>query len=198
MASITIPVKELTQFDLPAVCVVTGARESVTFRKVQFVWIPPVARFAVVACGLVGVVAMLVMQKRAVGELPFSEQGWARWRSGKILVAVGVGAFAGLVALGAYTYSVASSGVGGLVMLGGLVALVAAALIAKGRGPACKRIGDDDIELELPSADAAAAFAERLRLDAETPPADGVSAAPGRAPDDHVYDRKIDDELKDL
>lgn len=198
MASITIPVKELTQFDLPAVCVVTGAREGVVFRKVQFVWIPPVARMLAVACGLVGVVAMLAMQKRVHGELPFSDAGWERWRSGKILVAVGVVACVALVALGAYTFSVASLEMGGLVMITGIVALVAAALLAKGRGPACKRIGDDDIELELPSADATAAFEERLRLGVSAPLPPDASVEERAAADRDIYDRKLDDELRNL
>ncbi len=200
MPSITIPVKELTPYDLPAVCVVTGAREGVTFRKVSFAWVPPVARMLVVFCGLFGAIAMLAMQKKVQGELPFSDAGWERWRSGKILIGVGVAACVGLLLLGAYMLSgYGSDGIGMIIMASAIVVLVAAILMARGRGPACKRIGDDDIELDLPSADAVAAFAERLRLDASTPlVATAPVAAGGRTPDDDVYDRKLDDELRDL
>lgn len=175
MAAVSIPIKELTPYDLPPVCVVTGAREGVTFKKVKFQWVPPMARFLVVFCGLVGVVAMLVMQKRAEGELPFSEEGWARWRSGKMLVGGGLVGFLLALFSGLFAMSTRSGEAFGLVlMLLGFVVLVVALVMARGRGPACKKIEDDTIELELPSADAASAFEERLR--------GGVRSAPRVAP----------------
>jgi len=201
MPSVRIPTKELTQFDLPAVCVVTGTREGVSFRKVQFSWVPPTARMLIVFCGLIGVVAMLAMQKRVHGELPFSDAGWERWRSGKILVGVGAAAAVALVLLGVAMISSASGSFGLVIVLGGIGVLVAAALAARGRGPMCKRIGDDDIELDLPSADAAAAFEERLRVDdasEDDAPHPARLSAPGASHDDVVYDRKVDQALREL
>ncbi len=178
MAAVTIPSKELTPYDLPPVCVVTGAREGVTFRKVKFQWVPPTARFLVVFCGLIGIIAMFAMQKRVEGELPFSEEGWQRWRSGKMLVAGGLGGF--LVALFAGLFAMSGhSGQGfGLGLIGaGFVLLIAALVMARGRGPMCKRIDDESIELELPSADAVAAIEERLRGGARGAPRMAPSAA---------------------
>lgn len=163
MAAVTIPIKELTPYDLPPVCVVTGAREGVTFKKVKFQWVPPTARFLVVFCGLIGIIAMFAMQKRAEGELPFSEAGWARWRSGKLLVAGGLGGFIVVLFAGLFAMSANSGGPFGLVLiLLGFVLLIVALVMARGRGPMCKKIDDENIELELPSAEATSAIAERL------------------------------------
>jgi hypothetical protein len=159
---VTIPKAELTPFDLPSVCIVTGSRENVTFHKVNFVWIPPAARLSIVFCGMFGLIAMLVMQKKVEGQLPFSEQGWTAWRNAKIVALVGV--LVGLFTmLGALALVDSSGAIAGIFGLAGFVLLIVAVLQTRGKGPLCTRIDDTDIDLTLPSAQAADAFVERLR-----------------------------------
>ena len=159
---VTIPKAELTPFDLPSVCIVTGSRENVTFRKVNFVWIPPAARFSVVFCGMFGLIAMLVMQKKVEGQLPFTEQGWTAWRNAKLMALVGglVGFFAMFGALALVETSGLFAAIFGL---GGFVLLIVALIQVRGKGPLCTRIDDTDIDLTLPSTEAADAFIERLQ-----------------------------------
>jgi len=89
MPALTLPVNELSSFDLPPVCLLTGERTNVSFRKVKFAWYPRWVGFLIlVPYGglLLAAIVAAILTKRAKGELPFSDQGWSRWRLAKIMM----------------------------------------------------------------------------------------------------------------
>lgn len=91
MPALTLPVNELSSFDLPPVCLITGTRDNVSFRKVKFAWYPRwVALLILVPYGglLLAAIVAAILTKRATGELPFSDAGWSKWRLGKIMTAL--------------------------------------------------------------------------------------------------------------
>jgi hypothetical protein len=75
------------------VCLITGTRDGVSFRKVKFAWYPRwVGALIFVPLGgiLLAAIVAMILTKRASGELPFSDRGWSLWRTAKIMVAVDV------------------------------------------------------------------------------------------------------------
>jgi hypothetical protein len=168
MTEISIPDNEMNQFDLPRVDVVTGSTEGIVFKPVQFAWYPRwIAIFAVAP--LIFVIVALVMMRRSKGELPFTEQSYARWRNGKIAFGLSLAAAIALFFAGAAAMD-SSGGLGGLLMLIAVAAPIAVAItMVKGRGPAVVRIDKGVTVLKVPSAAAAASFREHLVV--ETSPA---------------------------
>jgi hypothetical protein len=155
MATLSIPENEMTSFDLPKVCIVTGSRQNVAFRPVKFQWYPRwIGGFAIAP--LIMIVLMMVLMRRAKGELPFTDEAWEAWRKGKLLMALGsVGAIvlagAGIAALANRLEAV------GAVLLLAAVALpiVIGVKFLMGRGPTCTKIADGRIELKIKSETAA-------------------------------------------
>ncbi|HVE87176.1 MAG TPA: hypothetical protein VND93_30180, partial [Myxococcales bacterium] len=65
--------------ELPPVCLVTGERENVTFRRVRFSWFPSwVLLLSLLPTGSVALagIAAWLLTKKAVGHLPFTDRGW--------------------------------------------------------------------------------------------------------------------------
>ena len=82
MANISIPQNEMTSFDLPKVCIVTGDTQNVQFRPVKFQWYPRwIGVFGIAP--LIMVILLAVLMRRAKGELPFSDAAWDAWKKGK-------------------------------------------------------------------------------------------------------------------
>ena len=162
MATLSIPENEMTSFDLPKVCVVTGSTQNVSFRPVKFQWYPRwIAGFAVAP--LIMLIVMVVLLRRAKGELPFSDEAWDAWKKGKMLMALSiVGAF---VLFGAGIAALANdlAIVGGPLLLAAFVEpIVIGVKFLAGRGPTCTRIADGRIELKIKSDSAAEAIRKHL------------------------------------
>lgn len=194
-ARVRIPKNELTEFDLPRVCAITGATENVSFFDVSFQFVPRSAVLFYLLCGPLGyIIAMSVMRKTASGKLPFVEQAYRHWRRMAIILPLGLVAVIALavlvVVLGAQSMSSDTMpivlGVFGIVLVGGIVGF---AVTIRKLGPACIEIDETHITLELPSADAARAFEERLYAKSSEP-------APPRADGRDELDDQIDAELK--
>lgn len=162
MATLSIPENEMTSFDLPKVCIVTGSTQNVSFRPVKFQWYPRwIGVFAMAP--LIMVIVMMILMRRAKGELPFSDEAWDAWKKGKMLMALG--AVASIVLAGAGIALLANrlEAVGALLLLLAVVApIVIGVKFLKGRGPTCTKIADGRIELKIKSDSAAEAIRRHL------------------------------------
>lgn len=160
--SCEIPNNELTEFDLPRVCVMTGSYDAIEFRPVKFQWYPRwIAIFAFAL--LIAAILIAVMTKRVNGHLPFSPAGWEKYQRGKRFTI-----FALLAFIGGLFMIIAGGGAnsGALVGLGCVVAFVLPIVFLVGftRGTriTVTKITDSHITLKLPSDVAADAFSSHL------------------------------------
>jgi hypothetical protein len=163
MPQIVIPDNELNAFDLPRVCVVTGQSQNVVFKPVKFSWYPRWIGVLVLVNVLLAVIVASIMTKRVKGELPFTEEAWAAWRKGRMLMAFSV---IGAIALF----------VGGAVLMAndlpapGVVGLVASLVLPivigvkflRNKGVTCAKIADGKTTLTIPSEEAAIAIQRHL------------------------------------
>ena len=170
MATIQIPSQEMTEFDLPRVCVITGDTEGVVFKDVKFQWYPRWIGALVIINLLVAAVVAMAMTKKVKGKLPFTEAGHAAWKKGQLMTGLSiVGALVMLVGAGfAFGNEIPALGV---LLLGLMVAVPVAAyfLWAKGRRLGCTRIADGQITLSIPSEAAALAIRTHLHAGAVLP-----------------------------
>lgn len=155
MANISIPENEMTSFDLPKVCIVTGETANVQFRPVKFQWYPRwIGVFGIAP--LIMIILLLVLMRKAKGELPFSDAAWAAWQKGKLMLTFSIIGgialfFGGIAAIGNR-----AEGVGLLLILAGIVVpIVLGIVFLAGKGPTCLKIADGYIELKIKSDSAA-------------------------------------------
>lgn len=167
MTPVSIPLNEMTAFDLPKVCVATGSRDNVIFKPVKFQWYPRwIAVFAIAP--IIMIIVMLVMMRRAKGELPFTEAAWKQWQTNKRVG--GVGSIAAIVFFFGGIATLGSTSPGQdppflfafLLFVAGIAALAVAVRVARKGGPMAVKIDDKFIVLNLPDAGAAAAISEHL------------------------------------
>jgi hypothetical protein len=188
MRTLELPRSAVTKFDLPAVCVATGATEGVEHRRTTFTFIPMWARLAVPLCGLVGLIAMLVTMKRAEVELPFTAEAYSLWRRTQIITAVLLVSGVGVLFAGIAVEELIFGLVAFLAVVAGAIAY--AHLVGKGTGPSVKEITDHKLVIQIPNDQAADAIEARLGL--------GAFAKPAPADAGDKYERQLDQELADL
>ena len=190
MSELRLPRKALTRFDLPPVCLATGAVDGVTYHKTRFVFVPLWARLSVAFCGLIGVILMLVSTQRADAEVPFTSEAFAAWKRAKVLTVMLV--LASLVPLFAGLLLMDSMLLVGIIAFVALLvgAVVYSQTVLKTLGPICKSIDADTIVLAIPSEVAADAIAKRLGVGP-----DGAVPALAIAPAGDKYDRQLEAEL---
>lgn len=190
MSELRLPRKALTRFDLPPVCLATGAVDGVTYHKTRFVFVPLWARLSVAFCGLIGVILVLVSTQRADAEVPFTEEAFAVWKRAKMVtVALVLGSLVPLV--GGLLLMDSTLLVGIVAFLAVLVgAVVYSQTVLKGLGPICKSIDADSIVLVVPSEAAADAINKRLGLGP-----DGTAPALAPVPPGDKYDQQLEAEL---
>jgi hypothetical protein len=162
MARVFIPSKCLTKASLPRICVVSGDRRDVIFEPVTYVRFrdpPPLlgALFPFIA-----MTWTLATPTSVRGVLPFARAALARWRLKKVVRVAALAA-----AFGCFWWSMralgAANGMTAVVAMFLCAVCVAIGLgVAYAQGPTCVDIRGDLVELEIPSADAAAAIAARL------------------------------------
>lgn len=160
--TIKIPVNELTQFDLPKVCVMTGATEGVEFRPVKFQWYPPWLGILIVVNVLVAAIVISVMTKKAKGELPMTHEAWAKWKKWKMLTVFSVLGFIGGVVLSLVLLMTEVAALGGVLFFATLIQLIVCLVVTRKAGPQVKEIKDNVVTLQLPMADVAATFTAHL------------------------------------
>lgn len=159
---VRLPKTAVSEFDLPRVCVATGATEGVTYQKVTFTFVPMWARLSVAFCGLIGVVLMMLNTRRVEAEIPFTQEAFARYKRARVIpLAIILGGLAlmfvpmaispDLILIGAVVFFAA--------VIGGVVY---AQTVTKQSGPICKEIDEQTLTIELPNDAAARAFEARL------------------------------------
>jgi hypothetical protein len=165
-----IPVNEMTSFDLPKVCVVTGETADVTFQKVKFQWYP--RWVAVFSCApLIAVIVMLVLMKRAEGELPFTAKAYGAYKLAKAMLALAILACIGLI-LGAVFLLDSSPPLAVVMFVLAIAAPVAISLaFVRGKTVGVTRIDETGITLRIPSEAAAMAIRDHLSGRRQSPPA---------------------------
>jgi len=170
MAHITIPSGELTEFDLPRVCVVTGATEDIVFKDVKFQWYPRWVAALILINILIAAVVALALTKRVKGKLPFTEVAYAAWRRG---VWTMLAAWFGAVVLFLFGLGGLMSGrmaLGTMASVGCIALPLAVWLkLVRNRNVICTRIADGQITLRVPSDAAALAIREHLHGGAVVP-----------------------------
>src|SRR5262245_51538809 len=87
MQVVHLPKDAVTEFDIPRVCVATGATEGVRYQKVTFSFIPMWARMSVAFCGVIGIVLMLMNTRRVEADIPFTDEAYAKWKRARIIPA---------------------------------------------------------------------------------------------------------------
>lgn len=161
MANVQLPIAEMTAFDLPKVCVVTGQSQDITFRPVKFQWFPKwIAVFAFAP--LIYLIMMAVMMRRAKGELPFSEAGWATYRKSKSMTLMSALGMVVLLIAGLALVGNRAPELGLVLIVGAVIQLVVVSVVMAGKVPACQRIEGDQITLKLPNAAAAEQISAHL------------------------------------
>jgi hypothetical protein len=85
LATVEIPVNEMSSFDLPKVCLVTGATENVVFKPVKFSWYPRWIAVFILVGWPIALILALTLTKRVKGELPFTEEAYRRWKAQSLL-----------------------------------------------------------------------------------------------------------------
>jgi len=166
MAHLSLPVAELTSFDLPPVCLVTGSEAEVSFRRVKFVWSPrwiPLLIFFPYAGLLLALILTLVLRKRAAGELPFSPAGWERYRRGVWLT------YAALLSLllgigGMIAFFASQQFETGLVAaLAGVIGTIALHIVGTNMGISVRKITLGHLDLKIPQEAVALRFRDHLQ-----------------------------------
>lgn len=155
-----------TWSELPPVCLVTGEKDQVTFRKVKFSWFPRwVLLLAFVPAGslLLAGIAALILNKHAEGELPFTDRGWRQWRVARMITPLSIFLALSALVMGlSYTSSdqSAAATLAWVTMIGAPLALYLG--LQRNRMVAAARITDTEIALQVPSEAAARAILDRL------------------------------------
>ncbi|HYV48694.1 MAG TPA: hypothetical protein VFA20_27740 [Myxococcaceae bacterium] len=171
MSALTLPVNEMSSFDLPPVCLITGERTGVSFRKVKFAWYPrwiPALIFVPFGGLLLAAIVAMILTKKAAGELPFTDAGWSKWRLAKIMVGLDVlwvifAMFAGIGLLAAAEGS-AGGTAAGVLALASMVAVpvVIYFLFQRKKMITPTRITDTELTINVPNEEAAMAIRQHL------------------------------------
>ncbi|MBN8470002.1 hypothetical protein JYJ95_26120 [Corallococcus exiguus] len=195
MHHIDIPSGQLNEFDLPAICIVTGERQGVVFKPVNFTWYPRWIGFLALLNLLIAIIVASVMTKRVNGTLPFTEEAWSRWKRGQVIMVVTVLAAIALLILAFCLLASDLPEWQGLVALAssGVMPVLAWVFFLRGRGPQVRRIDQDNLSLAIPNGPAAHAITGHF-LARLNPPArdDGESLDADGAPDSALCARHDD------
>jgi hypothetical protein len=177
MATVHIPINELTSFDLPRVCLITGATEDVVFKPVKFSWYPRWVAVFIIFNLIIAAILAMVLTKRAKGELPFTEEAHRRWKRGQTLLALSILAAIGLLFGGIYflTVDIAPAGLA-LWVLAVAVPIVVGLKFVRGKRVLCVKIDAQTVSLRIPSESAALAITQHLHAGALAPGAPAVPA----------------------
>jgi hypothetical protein len=161
--TVELALNEMTEFDLPRVCVVSGATSGVVFKDVKFQWYPRwIGAFGVAP--FIMIILMATLSRRAQGKLPFTEEAWDAWQRAKLLLGLSLCGGLALMVLSSFLFSkelVAA----GFICIAFAIALPVSVGITqlRGRGVTCVKIEKSSIHLKIPSDEAARHFSRHLK-----------------------------------
>jgi len=160
---IDLPENELNEFDLPRVCIVTGATDGVVFKPVKFSWYPSWVSVLVIINVLIAAIVASILTRRVKGQLPFTEESFKAWKRGQLFFALSIVA---AIALFVGGFVLSFNQPGGLGALGILLAIAVPIVVyrkyLRNRAPVVKRIADGRVTLVLPSDAAVEAIRNHL------------------------------------
>ncbi len=164
MANIEIPAGELNSFDLPKVCVMTGATDStVEFRKVKFQWHPRWVFALILVNLLIMAIVAQIMTKRVQGELAFSEAAWKRWRLWKVLaVFAALGMVFGIIGGVVLTIDEPAAGISVTVLAFALG--LTGIIMGQRAGPQVVSIKDNVLTLKITNPEVSSRYQQQLRV----------------------------------
>lgn len=167
---VDLPLRAANRYVLPEVCLVTGSREAVEWRRVRLAWAPgwtviPYVLFFVpciptvlrLLCIPLAIILRIVVGRKVHVELPFEEGRFVVWRIGRVAqpLATVMGLCVGLPA-GVYTLGSGYVAIGAVLVGAGLaVPVVTWLAVGFRRGPVTRGITADRVLLDLPSEQAA-------------------------------------------
>lgn len=164
MAEITIPENELSEFDLPRVCVVTGASQDVVFKDVKFQWFPRWVAVFILFNVIIFAVIALILTKRVKGKLPFTEDAFSAWKRGQLFFGLSIFGAIVLFIAGIMVMAAMDSPVGLLVWVAAIALPVFVGIkFVKGKSVSCTRIADGQVTLKIPSDSAAQSLRDHLQ-----------------------------------
>lgn len=180
MYPIRIPINEMNAFDLPKRCLITGETEGVEFRKMKLGWYPPWIAIFIIGALLIALILMLILTKRANGELPFTPKAYRRWKIGQ-----GMFIFSVVLAIVPFIMGivVAITGDGSKPVAVGIASFLAAIALptgiwfwlVRGKSIRVKRIDNTHLTLMVPKHEVAEAFQRHLTGGARAVPALAVA-----------------------
>jgi hypothetical protein len=160
---IDLPENELNEFDLPRVCIVTGATDGVVFKPVKFSWYPPWVGALVIFNLLIAAIVASILTKRVKGQLPFTEEAFKQWKQGQLFFGLSIVAAIALFAGAFILFFNELAPLGALAMVATIaVPVVVFRLYLRNRAPVVKRIADGRVTLVLPSDAAVVAIRNHL------------------------------------
>jgi MFS family permease len=141
---------------LPPVCMKCGSREVTERRKQLFVWNPQWAIILMLVTGLIGMIVMVMVQKKGTLHLPLCAPCARRWKTGVLFSVFGVmGMIGGLIG-GSLAIAIEPIlGIG--AMLGAVVALIVLVVLGKRRFLQATKVDERMIWLKSVHPEAAAA-----------------------------------------
>lgn len=170
MAKVTIPKGELNKFDLPPVCVITGEHTHVDFHPVKFSWYPRWIVVLVIVNLLIAAIVAMILTRQVRGELPFSDEGWRRYRRAKLMSTLSIlFLFAGLIG-GGFVFGLYNENLGVALWILSIVGPLAVIFtLVRGSSIGCVNIKDGQIVLNVPSVSASFEIREHLHGGAAIP-----------------------------
>lgn len=168
--AIKIPKDELNEFSLPRVCVATGMDGKVTFRSVNFQYLPKWTAIFALAPVLYFIFYFL-MRKTASGTLPFSDQAWKQVKLARRNILIAALGMFGAMFLSFFLIEIMPD-VGVIALAGsvvvGLTAIIITSLKIKKVHPFATFIDSEAVYLNLPSFEAERAITRHLNSGAQT------------------------------
>lgn len=164
MPHVSVPSGELTHFDLPKICVITGGREGVSFREVKFSWYPR-GLAILFLMPILAVIVIRLMTRTTKGQLPFTDAGYSRYRRARLVMPLSLVLAVFLWAGALYvTRDAHLSDGASIAMFLLFLALPFGTYLAFVRGHTlkCTLINETKTTLEIPSEDAARAIHAHL------------------------------------
>ena len=165
MEQVNIPVECGNKFDLPAVCLISGVRDDIVWKRRRWSYTPPWVYFLILVNLLVMIIVALIVSKNARLELPYNREAYRSWRFRLTLLTLTIlasiaGGFV-LLFMG-IDQEVPVVAIGGLLAGTILFPVTAWILWGRNRGPRVVKITDTTATFAIPSAEAALEITDRF------------------------------------
>lgn len=153
MAQVTLPLVCVNAFDLPPVCVVTGASDDIVWRKTKVRYTPPWVFALILVHIVVAAVVGTILSRKATLELPYAREAYRSLRRHRIILLV-ASCLSVVLLIGGFmlTWATENIPLGVTVMLGPLIATILyGAIVVSPRTPRARSMTDTHVTLRARS-----------------------------------------------